>query len=135
MYQAAELNRPLRERQIPGLDLKAYYESYSGSTDSASLETEGGQPNYAAMRKKVIQDLRASDVSQLATKHGPDGWECAGIGSVTPTSSNRQNVRVGVVMHNTKQPSRAVLITLERQLEAENKAVAQWCVRDQQTVD
>jgi hypothetical protein len=127
VYSAAELQQPLNGRQLAGIDLKAYYESYKGKSDVPL--TEAGAPDPKMLAKSVASDLKKHAVTKYVAQYPNAKWPFSHLHHVAYNPGNTQMVQV--VVFNSEDRSQRLLVALQRIVSDEAGAKkAGWCVRD-----
>jgi hypothetical protein len=127
VYSAAELQQPFPSRQLAGIDLKAYYESFKGSPES--VMAEGAAPDPKMLAKSRLDQLRNHPVTKYVSRFPNAKWPLSHLQDVDHNPGNTQFVKVVVL--NSEDQSNGVLITLQRMVtEFEGDQRATWCVRD-----
>lgn len=128
-YKAAELQIPPGARQLPGLDLKEYYESYQGSTSDDVLKGANGSPDPRAIAKRRYVDLKEHLVTRYAAKYPQASWKLVQLVDDIYFRNNLR--RINVILCNSEKPADKVEVVLERQeFQEKGKALADWYVKD-----
>ncbi len=134
-YKATELQLPAGGRQLPGLSLKDYYESYTGSiSDDALKGASGGSPDPRAVAKRRMVDLRESEIAKYAAKYPNAKWNYEALMDEIHIRANLK--RINVLMSNSEVPADKIEVVLERQeyQDDQGKLIAEWYVKDSKLV-
>lgn len=135
VYKATELHLPAGGRQLPGLSLNDYYESYSGSiSDDALKGATGGSPDPRAVAKRRMVDLRESEPAKYAAKYPNATWKFVALKDEIYLRGNLK--RINVLMSNSEVPTDKIEVVLERQeyQDDKGKLIAEWYVKDTKLV-
>lgn len=128
LYKACELQLSVPNRQLPGLDLKEYYESYEGSISDETMHGGVGSPPPQAIAKRRVVDLRANSLVRYLQSNSSAKWN---LDALLRDFYIRSNFRtITVLLSNSEKPSDRIQVTLERQeYEDEGKLVADWNIK------
>lgn len=129
-YKAAELQIAAGARQLPGLDLKEYYEAYQGSISDEVLKGGGGgPPDPRGIAKRRMVDLREHSVTQYVKRYPKASWDYVALVNDLYFRNNLR--RINVILCNSEQPEDKIEVVLERQeFSEEGKVKADWYVKD-----
>lgn len=134
IYKATELQLPSGGRQLPGLDLKDYYESYTGSVSDEVLQSRKGTPDPRAVAKRRMIDLREGELAKYVRKYPNAKWNFVKLQKDNYLRGNLRRMEVWV--SNSEKPADKIAVVLERQeYSDEDKRIADWYVKEAKLVN